>query len=147
MILLGEVEHDCHHLQHRLDRKNDPIVCGRVEGAFYRSPFMLKLWFSLFKAIRWPDISLNVFHNLISCISFSIKQYFPGINVRRRRLFKAKSRLMYDKAIFSNCLEVDHPMCRAGLLQRALSAECSANDKWGSRSPPPPPPPPRPMNE
>ena len=71
MILLGEVEHFCHHLQHRLDRKNDPIVCGRVEGAFYRSPFMLnpKLWFSLFKAIRWHDIS-------IECISQFGIMYF-----------------------------------------------------------------------
>ena len=37
-------------------------------------------------------------------------------------------------------------MCRAGLHHHPLCAECSANDKWGSRSPPPPPPP-SPMNE
>ena len=119
-----------------------------------------ELWFSLFKATRWHDISLNVFHILCHVFLSRLKNIFLGKRlesscwlksqlppVRRRRLFKAKSRLVDDKAIFSNCLEVDHPMCRAGLLQRALSAECSANDKWGSRSPPPPPPPPRPMNE
>ena len=89
-----------------------------------------------------PDVQ-SVLRSLES--SCRLKSQLPP--VRRRRLFKAKWRLVEDKAIFSNCLEVDHPMCRAGLLQRALSAECSANDKWGSRSPPPPPPPPRPMNE
>ena len=38
-------------------------------------------------------------------------------------------------------------MCRAGLHHHPLCAECSANDKWGSRSPPPHPLPAQWMND